>query len=72
MSSKEVILYFENESDAVHFTVAASSLISEGDSQARPDATRLIQPLARAHRIRVAPGKNDAEEPEVLPQAEAV
>jgi hypothetical protein len=64
MSNRKVILYFEDESDALHFTVAASSLISDGDSQATPDANKLIQPLTRANRIRVARGTTDA--PEVL------
>ncbi|MGE0406207.1 MAG: hypothetical protein AB7O65_07905 [Candidatus Korobacteraceae bacterium] len=53
MSTKKVILYFEDESDALHFTVAASSLISNPDSPGSPDARKLIQPLTRAHRIRV-------------------
>ena len=62
MSNRKVILYFEDESDALHFTVAASSLISDGDSQATPDTDKLIQPLTRASRIRVARGTTHAPE----------
>ena len=65
MSTKRVILYFDDESDAVRFTVAASSLIS-GDSQASRDTRKLIQPLTRANRIRVGRSAARAEESAVL------
>jgi hypothetical protein len=63
MTTKKVILYFEDERDALHFTVAASSVISGGAKpEAGRDANRLIQPLARANRIRVARSANQLQE----------
>jgi hypothetical protein len=66
MSTRKVILYFEDESDALHFTVAASSVISDGDSHPKPDASKLIQPLARANRIRVARTATHTQDPEMV------
>ena len=55
MASKKVIVYFEDERDALHFTVAASSVISEGNwAGSDESANGLIEPLARANRIRVS------------------
>jgi hypothetical protein len=62
MTIKKVILYFEDEQDALRFTVAASSVISEGKPQVVRDSMRLIQPLARASRIRVARGATHPRE----------
>ncbi len=65
MTTKKVILYFEDERDALHFTVAASSVMSDGSRlNGGKDATRLIQPLARANRIRVARSATQVQEPQ--------
>ena len=63
MSTKKVIVYFEDERDALHFTVAASSLIS-GEPKLETgnrEAMRLIRPLARANRIRISRGATTLE-----------
>jgi hypothetical protein len=51
MALKKVVLYFEDQQDALRFTLAAGSLISgEYSSMAGPLA-KLTQPLSRAARI---------------------
>jgi hypothetical protein len=49
MASRQVILYFEDQQDALRFALAASSVMS-GDGQ----AGELIQETQRASRVRVA------------------
>ncbi len=55
MATKKVILYFENQEDALRFTLAAGSFMAEAD---QPDtgeqAMHVLKPLARATRIRVS------------------
>lgn len=64
MAAKKVILYFENHRDALRFTLAAGSVMSETDQTSGKDATYLIQPLARATRIRVGHTASQDEEPQ--------
>lgn len=54
MATNKVILYFEEESDALRFTIAAGSIMSGADQpSAGQNVLRILQPLARASRIRV-------------------
>lgn len=52
---KKVILYFDNQQDALRFTLAAGSVMADTqlpDSDVQ--ALHLLKPLARATRIRVS------------------
>jgi hypothetical protein len=61
MAARKVILYFEDHRDALRFTLAAGSVMSGADHpSAGQNVLRIIQPLARARRIRV--GKTATEE----------
>jgi hypothetical protein len=51
MAAGKVILYFENQEDALHFTLAAGSLIA-GDRQAGK-TDQVLREIERASRIRV-------------------
>ena len=54
MSPRKVILYFDDHRDALRFTLAAGSVMSGADHpSAGQNVLRIIQPLARATRIRV-------------------
>ncbi|MBS1852361.1 MAG: hypothetical protein JST79_15755 [Acidobacteria bacterium] len=48
----EVVLYFEKQEDALSFTLATSSVLSEENSVRRPEAlTKLAQEIRKASRI---------------------
>jgi hypothetical protein len=54
MSPRKVILYFDDHRDALRFTLAAGSVMSGADHpSAGQNVLRIMQPLARATRIRV-------------------
>lgn len=70
MAGKKVILYFENQRDALRFTLAAGSVMAEAKpAEVGKDAMHLIQPLTRATRIRI--GQATSQEDESHPAAKA-
>ena len=60
MATKKVILYFDNQVDALHFTLAAGSVMA-GDNRGRA-MNDVNNELARASRITVA-GTLDLQDP---------
>lgn len=71
MATKKVILYFDNQQDALRFTLAAGSLMtgSEQEEEARRQALHLVSPLKAATRIRV--GRTSSREEGQEPAAKA-
>jgi len=67
--SKKVVLYFDNHRDALRFTLAAGSVMSDTEQTRAADADRLIEPLARATRIRVA--RTASQDDDSAPTAKA-
>jgi hypothetical protein len=51
MAAGKVILYFENQEDAMHFTLAAGSLMSGEKRTGTTGSTDLARELSRASRI---------------------
>ena len=51
MAAKKVVLYFDNHVDALHFTLAASSVMA-GDNRGRA-MSAMVTEVARASRITV-------------------
>lgn len=52
MAASKVILYFDNQEDALLFTLAASSVLSEGGRiTSREDLLKLAQEIGKASRI---------------------
>lgn len=60
MAAKKVVLYFENHVDALHFTLAAGSVMA-GENRGRA-MTDVISEMARASRITVT-GTLDPQNP---------
>jgi hypothetical protein len=58
MAARKVILYFDDQTDALRFALAAGSVMS-GDQQAR-SADELIQETQRASRIKLGDSFNPA------------
>jgi len=52
MAASQVVLYFDNQQDALLFTLAASSVISE-DKESRSKATlvKIAEEISKARRI---------------------
>jgi hypothetical protein len=70
MAMKKVILYFQNQQDALHFTLAAGSVMAESDhDDSGKQALHLIQPLKGATRIRV--GCTSSHDDDTVPTAKA-
>ncbi|HLH08350.1 MAG TPA: hypothetical protein VKW78_14015 [Terriglobales bacterium] len=63
MALKKVVVYFEDQQDALRFTLAAGSLISGEYSGMSGPLSKLTLPLSRASRI-TAGGSLGKEEPE--------
>jgi hypothetical protein len=59
MAAKEVILYFDDQTDALRFALAAGSVMS-GEKQG-PTANELIHETQRASRIRIEDAVNPAK-----------
>jgi len=51
MAANQVVLYFDNQEDAVLFTLAASSVISS-ETQADEDVVQVAQKISKASRIK--------------------
>jgi hypothetical protein len=52
MAGKKVVLYFDRQEDALHFTLAAGSVLSsEKGNFATDKAMSVIQEIGRANRI---------------------
>ncbi len=58
MAAKEVILYFDDQSDALRFVLAAGSVMS-GEKQTR-SAHELVSETQRASRIKLGDSGNPA------------
>ncbi len=70
MATKKVILYFDNQQDALRFTLAAGSVMA--DSEQTDDGERamhLLKPLARATRIRVTRTASSDDDPQPAAKA---
>lgn len=62
MAAKKVVLYFDNHVDALHFTLAAGSVMA-GDNRGRA-MNQMVNEVARASRITVT-GTLDPQNPAV-------
>jgi hypothetical protein len=51
MAANQVVLYFDNQEDAVLFTLAASSVISAGDDHAGDAVIKVAEKISKASRI---------------------
>ncbi len=51
MAAKQVVLYFDNQNDALRFTLAASSVISADDVQITDAVVKVAQEICKASRI---------------------
>jgi hypothetical protein len=51
MSMNQVVLYFERQEDALLFTVAASSIMSEGTLPSRDAGVKMVLEMSKASRI---------------------
>jgi hypothetical protein len=51
MAANQVVLYFDNQQDAVLFTLAASSVISADEVQINDAVVDVAQKICRATRI---------------------
>ena len=51
MAAGKVILYFDNQEDAMHFTLAAGSLMSGEKRMSKSSGPDLARELSRASRI---------------------
>ena len=51
MAANQVVLYFDNQQDAVLFTLAASSVISADDVQINDAVVDVAQKICKARRI---------------------
>jgi hypothetical protein len=52
MAASQVVLYFERQEDALRFTLAASTVLSAGESLHRDDAAeKVAQEICKASRI---------------------
>jgi hypothetical protein len=60
MAAKKVVLYFDNHVDALHFTLAAGSVMA-GDNRGRA-MNQMVNEVARASRITVT-GTLDPQNP---------
>ena len=52
MAANQVVLYFDTQQDALHFTLAASSVMSaEGSAHSNEAAARVAEEICKASRI---------------------
>jgi hypothetical protein len=51
MAANQVVLYFDNQEDAVLFTLAASSVISADRAQTDEAVMKVAQKISKASRI---------------------
>ena len=52
MAASQVVLYFDNQEDAVLFTLAASSVISADKGQTNDAVMKVAQKISKASRIK--------------------
>ena len=69
MAAKQVVLYFDNQNDALRFTLAASSVISADDAQINDAVVKIAEGICKASRITtegslsLSPGESDSPQP---------
>ena len=51
MAANQVVLYFDNQEDAVRFTLAASSVISADKTQSDEEVMDVAHKISKARRI---------------------
>jgi hypothetical protein len=51
MAASQVVLYFDNQEDALLFTLAASSVISDGPVRTNAAVTKIADEICKASRI---------------------
>jgi hypothetical protein len=66
MAASQVVLYFDNQNDALRFTLAASSVISADEKQINEAVVKIAQGLCKASRI-TTEGSLTASPSEQLP-----
>jgi hypothetical protein len=54
MAASQVVLYFDNQEDAVTFTLAASSVLSADEVQINDAVVKVAQEICKASRITTA------------------
>jgi hypothetical protein len=53
MAASQVVLYFDKQEDALHFTLAASSVISgDGSARGKDAVAKIAAEIRKASRIR--------------------
>lgn len=61
MAANQVVLYFDKQEDALHFTLAASSVISaEGPARAKEAVAKVAKEICKACRITTEGALNTA------------
>ena len=55
MAASQVVLYFDNQQDALLFTLAASSVLSEGPVRTHDAVKKIADEIATAEAIMAAP-----------------
>ncbi|HUK23591.1 MAG TPA: hypothetical protein VLV49_03345 [Terriglobales bacterium] len=62
MAASQVVLYFDREEDALRFTLAASSVMSEGEMPRREEAgAKIAREIRKATRITAEGALSSAE-----------
>jgi hypothetical protein len=51
MAANQVVLYFDNQEDALRFTLAASSVMAEGSTYSNGAVVKVAKEICKASRI---------------------
>ena len=64
MAAKQVILYFDDQKDALRFALAAGSVMSSESEAGAEEKHSLVQETQRASRVFLEAAANAAQSPE--------
>ncbi|MBZ5722344.1 MAG: hypothetical protein LAO03_18390 [Acidobacteriia bacterium] len=64
MAASQVVLYFDNQEDALLFTLAASSVISDGPVRTNAAVEKIADEICKASRITTEGVLNPASPPQ--------
>ena len=64
MAASQVVLYFDNQEDALLFTLAASSVIADGPVRTNPAVAKIADEICKASRITTEGVLNPASPPQ--------
>jgi len=65
MAASQVVLYFDNQQDALLFTLAASSVIAADDAEINDAVVSVAQKICKASRITTEGALNAAPAPKI-------